>query len=113
MFDQVRWDAALPEGHPADDRVFQTKSLERCMDNFVVTPEGRLVLTAERRRIEDADASTGVDVDFHVDLRLVSNGAQDYLARFTNGTLEWIRPLAVDAAYCSVAEARNKLPKDG
>jgi hypothetical protein len=40
LFDEIRWDAALPEGHPPDDRIFQTKSLDPCLDQFVVSPEG-------------------------------------------------------------------------
>jgi hypothetical protein len=37
-----------------------------------------------------------VDLDFHGDIRLVTleGGYQEYVARFTHGTLEWIRPLA-------------------
>lgn len=44
LFDEIRWDAALPEGHPADDRLFQTKSLDPSMLRYVVTAEGRLLL---------------------------------------------------------------------
>ena len=44
LFDEIRWDAALPEGHPPDSRLFQTKSLDPCLDHYVVTPEGRLLL---------------------------------------------------------------------
>jgi hypothetical protein len=28
IYDEIRWDAVLPEGHPLDSRLFQTKSLD-------------------------------------------------------------------------------------
>lgn len=35
MYDEVRWYAALPEGHPETDRLFQTKSLDPCLERYV------------------------------------------------------------------------------
>jgi hypothetical protein len=94
LFDEIRWDAALPEGHPPDSRLFQTKSLDPCLEHYVVTPEGRLLLVGNG--FEDGeDSEKGIDVEFHGDMRLLSvDGDREYLARFTHGTLEWIRPLA-------------------
>jgi hypothetical protein len=112
MFDEIRWDAALPEGHPAEDRIFQTKSLDPCLEHYLVTPEGRLLLVGNGWRddeLEHAQRLGGVDVEFHGDMRLWSvKSHREYLTRFTHGTLEWIRPLADGEPWCSVAVARMK-----
>lgn len=109
LFDEIRWDAALPEGHPPDSRLFQTKSLDPCLDQYVVTPEGRLLLIGNGFE-NDAEISQGaIDVEFHGDLRLLSTqGEREYLARFTHGTLEGIRPLADGEPWDAVAAARMK-----
>jgi hypothetical protein len=44
MYDDVVWEAELPEGHPVASRSFQTKSLFRSLDRFTITKEGRLIL---------------------------------------------------------------------
>lgn len=115
LYDEIRWDAALPKGHPPDSRLFQTKSLDYpSLEHYVVTPEGRLLLVGNG--FEDgADLtdhpkiSQGIDVEFHGDMRLVSaEGHREYLARFTHGTLEWIRPLADGEPWTTVAAARVK-----
>jgi len=110
MYDQIRWDAALPEGHAPDDRIFQTKSLDPCLEHYLVTREGRLLLVGNGWEDEDlalAHDWKGIDVDFHGDMRLVSiKGYREYLARFTHGTLEWIRPLADGDPWTAVAAAR-------
>ena len=98
MYDEVWFDAELP-GFPSKSRRFQTKSLHRCMDRYTVTKAGRLRLT-RNVLFEDAPAGAqeekGVDTDFHGDIRLISDEGdiEEYVARFTHGTLEWIRPLA-------------------
>jgi hypothetical protein len=111
LYDEIRWDAALPEGHPPDSRLFQTKSLDPCMDHYVVTPEGRLLLAGngfeDGADLPDTEISQGIDVEFHGDLRL-SSGDREYLARFTHGTLEWIRPLADGDPWTTVAAAHVK-----
>jgi hypothetical protein len=112
LFDEIRWDAALPEGHPFDDHIFQTKSLDPCLEHYLVTPEGRLHLVGngwEDEDLEHAPGLKGVDVEFHGDIRLVSvKRHREYLARFTHGTLEWIRPLADGEPWTTVAAARVK-----
>jgi hypothetical protein len=110
LYDEIRWDAALPEGHPPDSRLFQTKSLDPCMDHYVVTPEGRLLLVGsgfeDGADLADREISQGVDVEFHGDMRLLSaEGYREYLARFTHGALEWIRPVADGEPWNSVAAA--------
>jgi hypothetical protein len=105
MYDTVYCNADLPAGHPESERTFQTKSLFRCPDQLTITKEGRLVLHACRHeraqdsaepfppmaRVPEGD----VDLEFHGDIRLtgmIDSKLIEYGARFTHGTLEWIRP---------------------
>ena len=70
MIDEIRWDAALPEDHPPEDRIFQTKSLHPSWEHYLVTREGRLLLVGHGWQDEDADRAlngTGVEVEFHGD----------------------------------------------
>jgi hypothetical protein len=105
MFDTVVFDMDVP-GYSFRGHEFQTKSLERCLDRYTVTAAGRLCLTGSDLMDEEPgtpnDKSEGVDIDFHGDIRLVTleSGYQEYVARFTHGTLEWVRPIeprAVDS----------------
>jgi hypothetical protein len=105
MFDELRCEADLPSGHPATARDFQTKSLLKCLDNYTITKEGRLILHSchyesvgetengfpQMNRIDTGD----VDTEYHGDIRFyttIGETSVDYVARFTHGTLEWIRP---------------------
>lgn len=112
MFDEIRWDAALPEGHPSDDRIFQTKSLDPCLEHYLVTPEGRLLLVGSGWQDDELDQASdlkGVEVQFHGDIRLLSvKSDHEYLARFTHGVLEWIRPLSPGEAYSPIEMARRQ-----
>jgi hypothetical protein len=105
MFDDVYCEADLPPGYSGSERAFQTKSLFNCLDQLTITREGRLVLHA--CRYESAPQAEGelpsmvripggdVDLEFHGDVRLsalVDDKLVEYVARFTHGTLEWIRP---------------------
>jgi len=116
LFDEIRWDAELPKGHPPDNRLFQTKSLDPCMDQYVVTAEGRLLLMGygfeDSADLVDAEISEGVDVEFHGDMLMISvGGHREYLARFTHGTLEWIRPIAGDEPWTATGAARVKFER--
>lgn len=112
MFDEIRWDAALPEGHPPEDHIFQTKSLDACLEQYLVTAEGRLLLVGNGWQDEDLEHAPnleGVDVDFHGDIQILSVKEQrQYWVRFTHGTLEWVRPLADGEPWDSVAIASMK-----
>jgi hypothetical protein len=105
MYDDVYCEADLPPGHIGPNRAFQTKSLFRCLDRLTITKNRRLVLHAFRyqsaqeagtplplmTRIPEGD----IDLEFHGDIRLTSTREDDiveYVARFTDGTLTWIRP---------------------
>jgi hypothetical protein len=107
MFDDVYCEADLPPGNPESERSFQTKSLCNCLDRFTITKEGRLILhsvryesTGERgfgmplmKSIPVGD----VDTEYHGDIQLLGRAGDclvEYVARFTHGTLEWIRPLS-------------------
>jgi hypothetical protein len=93
MFDVVVFDAGLPEC-PVRGRRFQTKSLDCCMDIYTVTSDGRLCLTGSDL-LEASEALREVDIDFHGDIRLLAeSGGEEYVARFTHGALEWVRPMA-------------------
>jgi len=107
MFDDVYCEADLPPGHPESERSFQTKSLCNCLDRFTITKAGRLIL--HRVRYESAGERRlglpwmksipvgDVDTEFHGDIQLLGGAGDclvEYVARFTHGTLEWIRPLS-------------------
>ncbi len=104
-FDDIYCETDLPPGHPESARSLQTKSLFRCLNRLTITKEGRLVLHACRyepspaaqerpplwARVPEGD----VDLQFHGDIRRTSTAESkliEYAARFTHGTLEWIRP---------------------
>lgn len=114
MFDEVVFDPALPD-IPSEGRAFQTKSLDRCMDRYLVTKEGRLCLIGsgwlDDEPIETAAerAKERFDIDFHGDLRLVAIEGEygEYTARFTHGTLEWVRPVD-DSKRAEIARAIAK-----
>jgi hypothetical protein len=107
MFDEVYCEADLPPGHPESERSFQTKSLVNCLDRFTITKEGRLILHSVRYVSSEkpgralplmtAIPTGDVDTEFHGDIRLLCtarDSSREYVARFTHGTLEWIRPLS-------------------
>ena len=43
MFDELRCEYELPDKE-VQDEVFQTKSLDRLMDDYTITREGKLIL---------------------------------------------------------------------
>jgi hypothetical protein len=111
MRDEIRWDAPLPAGHHSGSRLFRTNSFgEACEDHYVVTPAGRLLLVGnawqDGPQFESSEGRGPVDVGFHGDIQLVSDDGSEYMARFTHGTLEWVRALADSEPWNSVAIAR-------
>jgi hypothetical protein len=98
MYDVVVFDLDVP-GLSLKGRRFQTKSFERCLDLYTVTAAGRICLTGSDLGDDEPgtrnDQREAVDIDFHGDIRLVAEERdyQEYLARFTHGTLEWVRPI--------------------
>ena len=114
MRDEIRWDAPLPPDHPSESRLFRTSSLgHSTCDHYVVTPVGRLLLVGngwqDDPQFDSSEGRAPVDVDFHGDIELVSeDGHGQYVARFTHGTLEWVRALAEGEPWDNVAIAWMK-----
>jgi hypothetical protein len=110
MFDDIRCEAALPDDRFPPGHWFQTKSLNCSRDRFTITREGRLIFHKHRYESgPDWEVLPGVmipggeavhvadiDMDYHGDINfcdaLPDLTVVDYVARFTNGKLEWIRP---------------------
>jgi hypothetical protein len=110
MFDYVRCETALPDARAFESDEFQTKSLYRAMDRFTVTAGGRLVHHKTRETVAEYKQDAGgnpslrweivplgdVDIEFHGDLHFgdvdADGQSADYVARFTNGQLDWIKP---------------------
>jgi len=106
MYDDIYCEADLPGDHPDSDRAFQTKSLYRAMLRFTITREGRLIHHS-CRYVRDKNPPDGlfrmlptdredIDMEFHGDIRLSGfheGRRSEYVARFTHGTLEWLRPI--------------------
>lgn len=96
MFDTLRCQYPLPDKIVQADS-FQTKSLDRLLDNYTITKAGKLIL--QRQRNYEASVKK-ITIDFHGDLRFyTSKGAREennyewfeYIARFTDGKLQWIK----------------------
>jgi hypothetical protein len=110
MFDEVKCDAPFPDERLAPGSWLQTKSLSCCMLRYTITPQGRLLYNRHHnepgpdREIREGVTLPGyklihvedIDMGYHGDIRLYGNGKDetwlDYVARFTHGALEWIRP---------------------
>ena len=106
MFDYLFCQCDLPDEVPTGNRQFQTRSLYRCMVRFTITREGRLIHHSASY-VQDTAAPRGdfrlapvemhdVDMQYHGDV--LFSGESDgtlveYVARFTHGTLAWIRPI--------------------
>lgn len=103
MFDTIHCEYPLPE--PAHNALeFQTKSLDSCLNDYTITREGRLLRHAHGGLLtEPASARRGpaVECPFHGDLTMYASTTEsawiEYLARFTYGRLDWIRPVELDA----------------
>lgn len=92
LFDTVRCEYPLPD-QQHQDLEFQTKDLERCLESYTITQEGRLVWHARRGRrgpIRD------IEWPLHSDVRIYAPDPSktwiEYVVRFTDGLVEWIRP---------------------
>jgi hypothetical protein len=110
MFDEVKCEAPFPDPRMDPERLLQSKSLACCMDRYTITREGRLIY--HRHHYEEGPSREvrqelilptrklthveNIDTEYHGDIRLYGNGKEgawlDYVARFTHGTLDWIRP---------------------
>jgi hypothetical protein len=105
LFDDVFCEADLPAGHPPSERSFQTKSIFNALEQLTITKGGRIMLVAtaaqDQPKVWDGlpfvtrTRERDIDLEFHGDVILVTTFETQfikYVARFTHGTLEWIRP---------------------
>lgn len=107
IYDKVRLEKAFPELALAEGTIFNTKSLHAGFGEFTITDSGKLVehlyrcepdpenpicIFAKRIPIRDQV------IEYHGDLLLSGPDTEDcwidFVARFTHGALEWIRPVA-------------------
>jgi hypothetical protein len=93
MFDTIHCEYPLPvTEHQGLD--FQTKDLECRLGIYTITREGRLVRHARRGGRGEPDRD--VEWPLHGDIRFYTSKSKEwieYVARFTHGQVEWIRPL--------------------
>lgn len=109
MFDDIQCLVPLPDGRFPTGTWFQTKSFDPSMNKFSITAEGRLVYHKYRYepgvQEHPADPSLSlytsvheadINMEYHGDVRIYTSTTEnefyEYVARFTHGTLEWIRP---------------------
>jgi hypothetical protein len=121
MYDDLLCECDLPDSPSPQERNFQTKSLYRIMDRLTITKGGRLIHHSARY-VQDANPPEGllrmipvdkkdIDMCFHGDILL--SGERDgklleYVVRFTQGQLEWIRPFGqFSEAERAMVLARN------
>lgn len=104
MFDDVTCEYPLPDGREVAGRAFQTKSLWCGMDRFTITAAGRLIFhQCQFQPPARGETSLGrpthvgdIDLNYHGDLDLfgidTAGRAARYVARFTHGSVEWVKP---------------------
>jgi len=96
MFDSIRCEYSLPEPRH-QDLEYQTKDLECLLARYTITRDGRLVLHARQGR---GRPYRDIEWPLHGDLRFYTSDHSvephvwiEYVARFTHGRVEWIRPI--------------------
>jgi hypothetical protein len=102
--DRVRIDRAYPDLGIERGRDFQTKSLNAGGDDFTISADGKLVEHVWRHEFDAGRFSStriaGEDklIAYHGDVLLFSRdpygNTREFVARFTHGQLEWIRPVS-------------------
>lgn len=98
FFDELRCEVEMPGLGVPEGVVFQTKNVFRTSARLTITRDGRLVnhryqyVETGNRRVPRGDR----DLEYHGDLllhgRLADGRSVEYVARFTDGQLAWIRP---------------------
>ena len=95
MFDTIHCEYPLPDTRH-QDLEFQTKDLECLLSNYTITCDGRLVLHARggRRGLDrDIEWPLHGDLRFYTSIKISGESIWvEYVARFTHGLVEWIRP---------------------
>ena len=97
MFDTIHCQYPLPNPRH-QDLDFQTKDLECLLDTYTITQEGWLVQHAKRgwgegRLIRDVEWPLHGDLRFYTSVKTEEPSWIEYVARFTHGRVEWIRPI--------------------
>ncbi|MDO8564343.1 MAG: hypothetical protein Q7R87_05020 [Nanoarchaeota archaeon] len=86
-FDTLSCEYELPDKE-VQDREFQTKSFDCEFDNYIISKDGKLLIN---------NKDSKADIKFHGDVRFHTSAGKDnskwyeYLARFTEGELKWIK----------------------
>jgi len=108
MFDLLKVEMKIPGYSTIPDEEFQTKSLDNCMDHYVITNKGQLYKEVwDHEWVENPDAPIGGSfrkvegsylreylTNFHGDIKFYTSRPmnedriwRDYTARFTDGRL--------------------------
>lgn len=101
MYDVIRSDYPLPDPE-LQGAEFQTKDLGQTLSRYRITTEGRLCRSREAVDIFDErghpprleEPASMEDTHYHGDINFytyVGDERVEYRARFTHGTIEWIR----------------------
>jgi hypothetical protein len=117
LFDTIDCDYPLPDARH-QELAFQTKDLDRLLERYSITKDGRLIKHPRGWSIQDGGPPV-VDRDFevplHGDLRMYDSdpdaqrGLIEYLVRFTHGRVEWIRRLE-EAAHPGLGRTNGQTP---
>lgn len=96
MYDYLVCEGAIPDGDTIADTEFQTKSFWCDMARFTITVAGRLTYHKAPSDFPPGSASANeIDLNYHGDIlfygRRYDGSLAEYVARFTSGTIEWIR----------------------
>ena len=105
LFDEVMCEFPLPDAREIAGRAFQTNSLWCCRDRFTITAAGRLIFhqcphpphqPAQSQLVGRPGHASDIDLNYHGDLELYGSDTTGrmahYVARFTHGSVEWVRP---------------------
>ncbi len=89
-FDTILCEYNLPDKE-VQEKQFKTKSFDCEFDNYLISKEGRILIKDKETN------SIQADINFHGDVRFYTQAGKDnskwyeYLARFTEGELKWIK----------------------
>ena len=95
LFDTIRCEYPLSvAGH--QNLEFQTKGLDCGMERYTITPDGRLIRHS-RGGMFAKGPCRDIEWPVHGDVEFYTSDSDrnwiEYIARFTHGRVEWIRPL--------------------
>jgi hypothetical protein len=91
LFDTVHCEYPLPDARH-QDLEFQTKALECALFHYTITRDGRLILHARQGRLGPVK---DIEWPLHGDISIYTSVDKvwiEYVVRFTDGRVEWLRP---------------------